>query len=327
MDYKKAGVNRKKGDEASFRAYTLAKKTYRKEVQEAEGIPYFGASFKDYKHLCLLAGSDGVGTKLKIAFMMGIHNTVGIDLVAMSVNDLIRRGAEPIIFLPYLATSKIVPEVAEEIAKGVAEGCRMADCSIMGGETAELPDFYKKGEYDLAGSAIGVVEKDGIITGKDIRENDVLVGLASSGLHSNGFSLARKVLLTKYKLEEKIDELGGKRLGEEMLIPTKIYVKSVLKLLKTEVEIHGIAHITGGGIIEKLSKIMPKGLVAKVKFDSWKVWPIFNLIQKNGGIDKEEMYRTFNMGLGMILVVPKKEVTGILETVEGTKIVGEVKVE
>lgn len=282
MDYKKAGVDRMKGDEASFRAYTLAKKTYRKEVKETEGIPYFGASFKDYKHPCLLAGADGVGTKLKIAFMMGIHNTVGIDLVAMSVNDLIRRGAEPIMFLPYLATSKIVPKV---------------------------------------------VEKDGIVSGKNIRKGDVLIGLASSGLHSNGFSLARKVLLAKYKLEEKIDELGGKRLGEEMLIPTKIYVKPVLKLLKTGVEIHGIAHITGGGIIEKLGKIMPKGLMAKVKFDSWKVWSIFNLIQKNGGIDKEEMYRTFNMGLGMILVVPKKEVTGILETIEGAKIVGEVKAE
>ena len=172
-----------------------------------------------------------------------------------------------------------------------------------------------------------MVEKDGIVSGKNIRKGDVLIGLASSGLHSNGFSLARKVLLAKYKLEEKIDELGGKRLGEEMLIPTKIYVKPVLKLLKTGVEIHGIAHITGGGIIEKLGKIMPKGLMAKVKFDSWKVWSIFNLIQKNGGIDKEEMYRTFNMGLGMILVVPKKEVTGILETIEGAKIVGEVKAE
>ena len=228
-------------------------------------------------------------------------------------------------FLPYLATSKMNPMVAEEIAKGISEGCRMAGCSIMGGETAELPDFYKKGEYDLAGSAIGVVEKDGIITGEDIRKGDVLVGLASSGLHSNGYSLARKVLLTKYKLEEKLDELEGKSLKKEMLIPTKIYVKPILKLIKDGVKIHGIAHITGGGIIEKLGKIIPKELVARIKSDSWEVCPIFDLIQRNGEIDREEMYRTFNMGLGMILVVPKKETEIILEKIEGARVVGEVK--
>ncbi|MBU1149138.1 phosphoribosylformylglycinamidine cyclo-ligase [Patescibacteria group bacterium] len=325
MTYKKAGVDRKSGDEASFKAYELAKKTYRKEVEEVEGIPYFGAGFKGYKNPCLLAGADGVGTKLKIAFEMGIHDTVGIDLVAMSVNDLIRRGAEPIIFLPYLASSKIVPKKAEEIARGITEGCRIAGCSILGGETAELPDFYKRDEYDLAGSAIGVVEKDKIITGEEIREGDVLVGLASSGLHSNGFSLARKVLLAEFDLNEKIDELGGKSLGEEMLIPTKIYVKSILALLRSGVEIHGMAHITGGGIMEKLGKIIPKGMVAKMEAGSWKIPAIFKLIEKKGGIEREEMFRTFNMGLGMILVVPKSEVKMIKKRVKKARVVGKVE--
>ena len=325
MTYKKAGVDRKSGDEASFRAYKLARKTYRNEVIELGGISAFGAGFDGYENPYLLAGADGVGTKLKIAFKMGVHDTVGIDLVAMSVNDLIRRGAEPIIFLPYLATSKIVPKKAEEIARGIAKGCRIAGCSILGGETAELPDFYKKGEYDLAGSAIGVVEKDKVITGEEIREGDILVGLASSGLHSNGFSLARKVLLDEFDLDEKIDKLGGKSLGEELLIPTKIYVKPILALLRSGVKIHGMAHITGGGIMEKLGKIVPKGMVAKIKAESWKTQAIFKLIEKKGGIEKEEMFRTFNMGLGMILVVPKSEVEMIKERIKKAKVVGKVE--
>lgn len=322
--YKQAGVDIKKGDQASFQSFLLARKTYRKEVREISGIPVFSARFAEYKNPCFLGATDGVGTKLKIAFASGIHSTVGIDLVAMSVNDLIRRGAEPLIFLPYLATSKIIPEVAKEIAMGIVEGCQQAGCTILGGETAELPDFYKRGEYDLAATAIGIVDREKIITGEKIKEGDQILALPSSGLHSNGFSLVRKVLLPTFALNDKVPELGGKTLALELLTPTRIYVKSILSLLKKGIEIHGLAHITGGGIISKLGKIIPKNLSAKINKKAWQPQPIFSLIQKTGKVEEEEMFRTFNMGLGIILVVPRELTKKILKKLPQAIYVGEI---
>lgn len=309
LTYKQAGVDIGKGEKASRRAREIARQTFRREVEEVRGIPAFSARFASYQRPLLLGATDGVGTKLKIAFATGKHDTVGIDLVAMCVNDLVRRGAEPIIFLPYVATSKVVPEIAAQIAKGVAKGCKEAGCSVLGGETAELPDFYKRGEYDLAGFALGVVEKDKLITGEKIKNGDVLIGLPSSGLHSNGFSLVRKVLPP----------------SEELLTPTRIYVKPILRLLAAGIEVHGIAHITGGGIPGKLGKIIPKGLTAQVNKRAWTPQPIFSLIQKAGNIDEEEMLRTFNMGIGMILVVPQDSVKKVRQTLTEAIVIGEAK--
>lgn len=279
------------------------------------GIGGFGGLFslaeQNYKEPVLVSSTDGVGTKLKIAFTLNKHNTVGIDLVAMSVNDIITCGAKPLFFLDYISIGKLSKKVVVELIKGITEGCKMADCALLGGETAEMPGFYPEGEYDLAGFAVGVVEKSKIIDGRNIKEGDSVIGISSNGLHSNGFSLARKVLLesNKYKIGDKVSSFGG-YLGEELLGPTKIYVHPVLHLLE-KYKILGIAHITGGGIVENIPRILPEGVSVRINQKSWPKPPIFPLIQKEGEISDEEMYRTFNMGIGMALIVPQNDASKV----------------
>lgn len=302
--YKDAGVDVEAGYKAVRLMRDHVKKTFRPEV--LTDIGGFGGLFslnkEKYSQPVLVSGTDGVGTKLKIAFLMDKHDTIGIDCVAMCVNDIVCSGAEPLFFLDYIALGKNRPEKVAEIVKGVSEGCMMSGCSLIGGETAEMPGFYPEEEYDIAGFAVGIVDKDKIISGREIIEGDVLIGLASSGIHSNGYSLVRKLLNpTKEKLHENIELLGG-ILGEELLRPTKIYVKTVLDLID-KFKIKGISHITGGGFIENIPRILPEGLKAQINRDSWPVLPIFKLLQSTGDIKEEDMFNTFNMGIGMVMAV------------------------
>jgi phosphoribosylformylglycinamidine cyclo-ligase len=322
--YKQSGVDVATGDEASQNAKTVSQQTYRAEVTNTGGIPVFDARFSQYTNPVLLGSTDGVGTKLKIAFEMNKHDTVGIDLVAMAVNDLVRYGAEPITFLPYIGIQQINSATVQNIMKGIVEGCKQANCSVVGGETAELRDIYHPGEYDLVGNAHGVVEKESLITGDAIREGDVLVGFPSSGLHSNGYTLARKVLQSEYQLSDKPSELQGKSIGEELLVPTRIYVEEVLSLLSQGTEIHGIAHITGGGIPSKLGNSIPQGLSARVHTDTWQRPPVFDLIQKLGHVSDDEMYHSFNMGIGMVLVLPKQSADRIRTLQKDSRIIGRI---
>ncbi len=318
LTYKIAGVDIEAGNKFVRMIKSLVRKTFRPEV--ITDIGGFGGLFalkvKKYKDPVLVSSTDGVGTKLKIAFMTGKHDTVGIDLVAMCVNDVVVQGAEPLFLLDYLATGQLSLEVSTQIIKGVARGCLQAGCALIGGETAEMPSFYQKGEYDLAGFAVGVVEKKKIVDGSAIRPGDQLIGLASSGLHSNGYSLARKVLfdVMRLKVNSKLPDLSH-TLGEELLKPTKIYVKPLLDLLSKS-PLHGLAHITGGGITENLPRIIPQGLQAIVKRGTWPVPPIFSIIKKGGHIKEEEMLRTFNNGLGMILVISPQEVNSVMDSLK-----------
>jgi phosphoribosylformylglycinamidine cyclo-ligase len=317
ITYKDAGVDIDAGDLFVQKIKPYVKSTFRPEV--LTHIGGFGGLFalKKYKEPVLVSGTDGVGTKLKIAFLMNKHDTVGIDLVAMCVNDIIVQGAEPLFFLDYFATGKLKPKDHSEIIKGIAEGCKQSGCALIGGETAEMPSFYSDDEYDLAGFAVGAVEKKKIINGSRIKPGDRLIGLASSGLHSNGFSLVRKALFEKsgYGVQDLLSELGHVPLGEVLLTPTKIYAKTIMALLK-EFDIRGMAHITGGGITENTPRMLPKGVQALIRKGTWEVPPIFTLIRKKAGIDDNEMYRDFNMGLGMILVVPKKQAEAIIRKAE-----------
>ena len=272
----------------------------------------FSLTGQKYKEPVLVSSTDGVGTKLKIAFALNKHDTVGIDLVAMSVNDIIVCGAKPLFFLDYISIGKLSKKVVVELIKGITEGCKMADCALLGGETAEMPGFYPEGEYDLAGFAVGIVEKSKIIDGREIKEGDSVIGIASNGLHSNGFSLVRKVLFesNKYKIEDKVSSFE-EYLGEELLGPTRIYVSPVLHLLE-KYKILGIAHITGGGLIENVPRILPERLSVEINSDSWPKPSIFAFIQKEGEISDEEMYRTFNMGIGMVLIVPQNDASKVI---------------
>jgi phosphoribosylformylglycinamidine cyclo-ligase len=307
--YRDAGVDIDAGNEFVRRITPLVRSTFRPEVLTDLGG--FGGLFRfdaaRYTEPVLVSGTDGVGTKLKIAFLMDRHETVGIDLVAMCVNDIAVSGAEPLFFLDYLATGKLAVAKAEAIVKGIADGCRQAGCALIGGETAEMPSFYPDGEYDLAGFAVGVVDRPKIIDGRTIRPGDVLIGLASSGLHSNGYSLARRVLLEdrKLSLTKAVGEMA-QPLGEVLLTPTRIYAKQILELAKSST-LHGIAHITGGGLTENLPRIFPKGYRAIIKRDSWAIPPVFKVIQEMGRISDVEMFRVFNMGIGLVLVVPPSE--------------------
>ncbi len=309
MSYKQAGVDIEAADQAVDRIKPWVEKTRRPEV--LAGIGGFGGFFaldtERFRHPVLVSGTDGVGTKLCISQMTGVHDTVGIDLVAMCVNDILVHGAEPLFFLDNLAVGKLIPEVVEELVQGVARGCMEAGCSLIGGETAEMPGFYGEEEYDMAGFAVGAVEREQLIDGTGVREGQVLVGLPSSGLHSNGYSLARKVLLEQngLKLEQEIEELG-KTLGEELLTPTRIYVKSILELIE-QVDVRGMAHITGGGITENLKRILPPGLGAVIEKKCLPEMPVFELIRRLGRVDEDEMFRTFNMGIGFIMVLDKAE--------------------
>jgi phosphoribosylformylglycinamidine cyclo-ligase len=312
--YREAGVDIDAGNEFVRRITPLVRSTFRPEVLTDLGG--FGGLFRfdsaRYTEPVLVSGTDGVGTKLKIAFLMDRHDTVGIDLVAMCVNDVAVSGAEPLFFLDYLATGKLAVPKAEAIVKGIAEGCRQAGCALIGGETAEMPSFYPEGEYDLAGFAVGVVDRPKIIDGRDIRPGDALIGLASSGLHSNGYSLARRVLFEQGRLtvSSRLPELD-RPLGEVLLTPTRIYAKQILGMV-TSGPIRGIAHITGGGLTENLPRIFPKGCGAVIRRGSWPVPPIFAVLQKMGSISDDEMFRVFNMGIGLLLVVPSSAAAEVM---------------
>jgi len=331
LDYKKAGVDIDAGNQAVELIKKDVQSTFGPEVMT--GLGGFGGLFKPdlskYKNPVLVSGTDGVGTKLKLAFKLDLHNTIGIDLVAMSVNDILAQGAEPLFFLDYLATGKLEPEKTAEIVKGIAAGCKEAGAALIGGETAEMSGFYQPGEYDLAGFAVGIVDQEEIITGKEIETGDLVIGLKSDGLHSNGFTLARAALFEKAGFDYTAEVEGlEKNLGEELLRPTKIYVKTVLALLE-KFKIKGIAHITGGGLIENLPRILPAGLKAEIQKDSWQPQQIFELIQEAGEIAEREMYRTFNMGIGMTLVINKEDKEKILaeleEMGEEACLIGEIK--
>ena len=308
LTYKKAGVDIDEGDRFVDIIAPLVKKTFRPEV--LTDIGSFGALFRlnsrKYKEPVLVSGTDGVGTKLKVAFLADRHDTVGIDLVAMCVNDILTSGAEPLFFLDYFATGRLRPEKAADVVKGIASGCVEAGCSLVGGETAEMPGFYGRGEYDLSGFAVGVVEKKEIIDGKKIQNGDAVIGLSSSGLHSNGYSLVRKVFfdLKRMSVKKVIPELGCS-LGEELLRPTRIYVRA-FNALKNRVDIKGMAHITGGGIDGNLPRVFPKGMGAVITEGSWPVQPVFRLIQKTGNVPDDDMKQTFNMGIGFIIIVDGK---------------------
>lgn len=313
--YKQAGVDIAAGNEAVERMKKHVKTTFRPEVMTDLGG--FGALFKlnkdQYEEPVLVSGTDGVGTKLKLAFAMDQHDTIGIDAVAMCVNDIVVQGAEPLFFLDYLACDKVIPSKIESIVKGIADGCSQAGCSLIGGETAEMPGMYSEGEYDIAGFTVGIVDKSKMINGSSIAAGDTVIGLASSGVHSNGFSLVRKLLLEDagYSLQQELPELGG-RLGDVLLAPTKIYVKPLLELLK-EIEVKGMAHITGGGFIENIPRMLPDGVNVDIEYGSWPILPIFKLMQEKGSISNKDMFTTFNMGIGMVLVVKEQDADGVLQ--------------
>ena len=313
ITYKDAGVDVERGYEAVKRMKQHVQKTF--DANVLGGLGSFGGFYsienEGLEKPVLVAGTDGVGTKLKIAFLMDKHDTVGIDCVAMCVNDVVCQGARPLLFLDYLATGYLDPEKVESIVAGVAEGCRQAGCALIGGETAEMPGFYTEGEYDLAGFTVGIVDREKSISGEKVRPGDVLIGLASSGVHSNGYSLVRRLVLTEgADLHAHVPELG-KSLGEELLTPTRIYVKSALALCKA-FDIHGIAHITGGGFIENIPRILPEGLAARIEQGTWPVPPIFGLLQRRGQMEDRQIYNTFNMGVGMVLAVRAEDAEAVV---------------
>ncbi|MFA6000412.1 MAG: phosphoribosylformylglycinamidine cyclo-ligase [Candidatus Paceibacterota bacterium] len=308
--YKQAGVDIEAGNEVVRRIKDNVSSTHTSAV--LTGIGHFGGLYdlgdviKNYKHPVLVQSIDGVGTKLLVARMMNKYDSVGEDMVGHSCDDILAMGARPLTFLDYVANEKLVPEEMEQIVAGMAKSCREAGVAILGGETAEMPGVYMQGEHDIAGCITGVVEKEKIITGERIQEGDVILGFASSGLHTNGFSLARKILFEKtgYNINTKIEELG-ETVGEALLKVHTNYTKPVLEILDSGVDVRGIAHITGGGFIENVPRVLPKNLDAEIMKGTWPVLPIFNLMQKIGNIDEGEMYRAFNMGIGMMLIVPK----------------------
>lgn len=317
LTYKSSGVDIAKGDKLVDIIKPLAHSTFIPGVLNDIGSfgAFFGLKQLRYKDPVLVSGTDGVGTKLKIAFMLNRHDTVGIDLVAMSVNDLLTSGARPLFFLDYFATGKLSTKIAADVIRGITDGCKIAGCSLIGGETAEMPGFYGAGEYDLAGFAVGIAERKAIIDGSKIKDGDIIIGLSSSGLHSNGYSLARKLFfdIKKYNARKKIKGLDSS-IGDELLKPTRIYVKSVLEII-SKFKINGMAHITGGGITENLPRILPKkkGLKAAIEKGSWPVPKIFSIIQNEGNVSEDEIYRTLNMGIGFILVVNKADATKIIK--------------
>jgi len=316
LSYEQSGVKLDANEQMVEQIYSAVVSTFGPRVIEAKNafagmfrLDYDEKLFKkNYKNAVLVACTDGVGSKVQLAGEIKKFDTVGIDLVAMSVNDMLVQGAEPLFFLDYLAVNKLEPKMIAELVKGVAAGCREADCALIGGETAEMPDTYKKGDFDMAGFAVGVVERRKIIDGTNIRKGDVILGLASSGLHSNGYSLVRNVCFKKAKLKMagRIDELDGQVLGDVLLEPTRIYVRAMVKLLsqyKVKRVVHGMAHITGGGLVGNIPRVLPKDCNAVIKKSSWPIPEIFNFLQKKGPIKKTEMFRVFNMGIGFVLIV------------------------
>ncbi|MDR0880784.1 MAG: phosphoribosylformylglycinamidine cyclo-ligase [Clostridioides sp.] len=318
LTYKQSGVDIDEGNRTVGLIKGLIKGTYDRNVIGDLGNFSGLYSLQDFvlmKEPVLLASTDGVGTKLKIAQMLGKHDTVGIDLVAMCVNDLICQGAKPLFFLDYIALGKLIAEDIEEVVGGITDGCLMSGASLIGGETAEMPGMYGKGDYDLAGFSVGIADKENIVSGSDVKEGDLLVGISSSGIHSNGFSFIRKIFLETYdyKLEGYIDELGM-TLGDALLTPTKIYVKLVLELLQKR-NIKAIAHITGGGVIENIVRVIPDGLGLDINKDSWEKPAIFKMIEGFNAVDERELHKSFNMGIGLVLVVDKDEAKRVVDFV------------
>ncbi|MBN1974937.1 MAG: phosphoribosylformylglycinamidine cyclo-ligase [Sedimentisphaerales bacterium] len=316
VSYKQSGVNIDANEEMIQKIWPAVSGTYSPRVIESEGgfagmfrLDYDEKLFKkNYKNPVLVSGTDGVGSKVQLAALMKKYDTVGIDLVAMSINDMLVVGAEPLFFLDYIGIHKLEPQVIAELVKSVADGCKQADCSLIGGETAEMPDTYAEGDFDLAGFGVGVVERDKIINGKQVQNGDVILGLASSGLHSNGYALVRQICLKQLnlKMTDTIDELDGDMLGNVLLEPTRIYARSITKLLnkyKVKRVVHGMAHITGGGIIENLPRVFPQTCNAVIKKKNWPKHKIFSFLQTKGPVEEDEMYRVFNMGIGFILIV------------------------
>lgn len=328
--YEASGVNLEAGYEVVSRIKKHVASTSRPGCMG--GIGAFGGMFDldslGYRHPVLVSGTDGVGTKLKIAFELDKHDTIGIDAVAMCVNDVLAQGAEPLLFLDYVAVGHNRPAVVEAIVSGVAEGCRQAGCALVGGETAEMPGMYAPEDYDIAGFTVGAVEKENLIDGSKVAAGDALVALPSTGVHSNGFSLVRKVVAdAKLDLNSKYEETGDKTLGETLLTPTAIYVRPVLQLIK-DVDVHGVAHITGGGFDENIPRILGDGLGVEIKLGTWTVLPIFNLLQKYGNIPGREMYNIFNMGVGMVIAVSAddadKTVASLRESGINASVIGKV---
>lgn len=328
--YEASGVNLEAGYEVVSRIKKHVASTARRGCMGNIGA--FGGMFDlgslNYKHPILVSGTDGVGTKLKIAFALNKHDTIGIDAVAMCVNDVLAQGAEPLIFLDYIAVGKNKPAVIEAIVSGVAEGCRQAGCALVGGETAEMPGMYTEDDYDIAGFTVGAVEKDNLIDGSKVTAGDVLVGIASSGVHSNGFSLVRKIIYDNHlDLKEKYEGTGDKTLGELLLTPTKIYVKPVLEILKNA-DVHGIAHITGGGFDENIPRILPDDCGAEIKAGSWEIPEVFKLLEKYGKVPHREMFNIFNMGIGMVLAVSANDVANVMKIItewgEKASVIGKV---
>ena len=328
--YKESGVDIEKASNFITKIKKIVKSTHIKGVLSDIGL--FGGMFKlDISNLTspvLVAATDGVGTKLKLAFKLNKHDTVGIDLVAMNVNDIVVHGSKPLFFLDYLAMGELNTSIAEDIIKGISEGCKQSGCALLGGETAELPGFYKKGEYELSGFCVGVVDDSKIIDGSSIGVGNVIIGLASSGVHSNGFSLIRKIIREKsVSLDEKIDETS-RTLGDILLTPTKIYVGSILNLIR-DFQINGMAHITGGGFFENIPRILPRGVKAKIDFYSFEKPAIFHWIKEQANLSWEEMMSIFNCGIGMVLIVKKEDVEDILNRLNGLNekawIIGEIQ--
>ena len=306
LSYRDAGVDIDAGDQLVENIKPFAKRTMRPEV--LGGLGGFGALVeisKKYQNPVLVSGTDGVGTKLKLAFEWDIHHTVGIDLVAMSVNDILVQGAEPLFFLDYFACGKLDVARATDVIKGIAEGCEQSGCALIGGETAEMPGMYPEGEYDLAGFAVGVVEKSKVINGRSIRPGDVVLGLASNGAHSNGYSLIRKIIeRSNPDLDAEFD--GGQTLRQAVIAPTRLYVKPILAALE-KFEIKGMAHITGGGLTENIPRVLPENCVAQIDAQSWPLPKLFQWLQQAGNVERQEMYRTFNCGIGMAVIVPAEQ--------------------
>lgn len=315
LTYKDAGVDTKEGERAVRLMKDYVKKTFTPNV--LTGLGSFGSLFKldvqGMKEPVLVAGTDGVGTKLKIAFLMDKHDTVGQDCVAMCVNDVLCQGAKPLFFLDYIATGKVQAEKVADIVKGIADGCVIGECALVGGETAEMPDFYQNGEYDMAGFAVGIVDREKAIDGSNIKKGNVLIGIPSSGIHSNGYSLVRKVIFEKQKMDvlDYVDELG-ETIGESLLRPTKIYTKAC-NVVCENMDVNGIIHITGGGFYENIPRIIPQGLGVEINVGSWEVPAIFRYIQSCGKIDEEDMFATFNMGVGMIMVVEEAQASRVMD--------------
>lgn len=328
--YEASGVNLEAGYEVVSRIKKHVASTARPGCMG--GIGAFGGMFDlgslGYRHPILVSGTDGVGTKLKIAFELDRHDTIGVDAVAMCVNDVLAQGAEPLLFLDYVAVGHNRPEVVEAIVSGVAEGCRQAGCALVGGETAEMPGMYAPEDYDIAGFTVGAVEKDNLIDGSKVAEGDVLVGLPSTGVHSNGFSLVRKIVAdANLDLNKKYEETGDKTLGEVLLTPTKIYVKPVLELMR-HVDVHGVAHITGGGFDENIPRILGDGLGVEIEEGTWEILPVFELLRKYGNLPRREMFNIFNMGIGMVIAVSAadadKAVASLRESGINASVIGKV---